>query len=54
MFTEKQMYYKSIFENMRKVLSENIKHKENHSLIFEVLEKDIQKCKDYLEQFISL
>lgn len=34
---------------MKKVLSENLKHKENHKQIFETLEKDIQKCKDYLE-----
>ena len=39
---------------MKKILSENQMHKSNHDAIFETLGKDIEKCKKYQEQFISM
>lgn len=39
---------------MKRVLSENAVMLANHEQIFETLDKDIQRCRDYLEQFVSL
>ena len=39
---------------MKKVLNENPKHIFNNEQIFGTMEKDIQRCKDYMEQFKNL
>ncbi len=43
-----------IVEQMKKTLNENPTHMANHDQIFGTLDRDIQRCKDYLEQFNSL
>jgi hypothetical protein len=54
LFVEKDIYYKNLFTHMQRTLNENLLHKANNDAIFEFLDKDIQKCREYIEKFYSL
>jgi hypothetical protein len=52
LFQPKQVYYKRMFDHMKKTLSENPLHLRNNELIFDMLDRDILKCKEfYIDQF---
>ena len=36
------------------VMRQNLRHTENHDQIFEILNKDVIKFKEYVEQFLNL
>eukprot|EP00347_Sterkiella_histriomuscorum_P003578 403363751 len=54
LFKEKRIYYKTQFQQMESILKQKKLHYQNNESIFETLKKDIQKCREYLEQFIPL
>jgi hypothetical protein len=41
LFEPKQIYYKKLFDHMKKTLNENSLHLRNHELIFDMLDIDI-------------
>ena len=43
-----------IVKYMKKILECNLIYRQDNALIFDALGKDIDKCKDYLEQFRDL
>ena len=52
LFQPKQVYYKKWFDHMKKTLSDNPLNLRNNELIFDMLDKDIQKCREFfIDQF---